>query len=393
MTKFLILSLAVLLWSCTGSLEDGSPVRLVVSLNPSSSGNITCKGNVLNLDKLPSLVLLDITRFTGSTSSNPCGTITPLSGAAFQMINGAETSVPSVFVSIPSQSTVQRFLFQNTAANSNTLVQQALQYKPSDNSVFCPTQLAVTQDNLKLAVLDDPKRGGCPTLPVRDPRVLIFDLSKSTLSFQSIDLKRFDFSSGDISMTVFSNRLYVLGAFAGAYQVARFDLNAPDPSVNPVTSGSFNFAPTDTSVKLNVAQNRVLASFSSNLNGLVVPILEDATQTPPIRFGDELKTGAAATDQAIGKTNLIRSNSSFTLFLRPENVLFQQATNFGVASLNTALDATFPPDNSIWVLNANRLQKADTRNFPTDKPQFDSGIDLTGLNPSNVVWTFDENFN
>ena len=411
MNKNILLLVVVLALSgCTGSLEtDSSPVRLVVSINPNATGsvdNIACNGQNLAIPKSPALVVLDTNRFL-TNSSNPCGTITSLTGAAFQTINGLEvTGFPSVFVSIPTQSTVKQFTFQNNA----TPLKERNNFIPAITNGYCPSQLVTglrTSNELqKLGILDNPYNDintNCVSSSSKKPRVLVFnvptiaDPPTAPILLAEIDLSALNFidtNNNPISIAIFNNFLYVLGTFTGQYRVRRYDLTAAKPSESFITTDFFTA--TATNAKLTVVQNRILMSFSDNFTGKVLPLIEDPGVTPnTIRFGDELRAGSTASDPVIGKTTAIRSaspsSSGFTLYLRPDNVLFQQSSQFASSNLTTGIDATFPPDNSIWVLNSNFLFKADTRDFPTQKPRFDAGIDFTGLNPGNVVWVFDEN--
>jgi hypothetical protein len=401
--NMLILLLAALgLWGCDGSFEDGgSPVRLVISINPNTTGAVNstnCGQDLAYTTSVPALAVLNTNRITGSSSSTPCGKLTTLTGAAFQTINGLEsTGSPSVFVSIPTKSLVQQY----TYAGNNTFGAPK-NYVPSGGTTFCPSQMAigVVAGVAKIAVLDNPYNDiatGCTSSTSQKPRVLIFDVGNLASTIE-IDLSAANFINDsvkvkEIAVSIFNNRLYVLGAFAEDFRIRRYDLTATNPKDIFITS---EFYRTDaSSLRLTAVQNRVLASFSNALNGRVVPIVENNGVTPnTISFGDELRAGVAATDPPIGKTTTIRaSNSSgvgFTLFARPNDVLFQNSNQFGIQSLGSVIDATFPPDNSIWELTPTRLYKADTRDFPTQRPLFDSGIDLAGLNPGNVVWTFDQ---
>lgn len=402
MQKLQWLLLMISLSSCVGSFEDGgSPVRLIVSVNPTSSGSIDCKGNALIIPQKPGLVLLDLSRFTGTSSNLECGKFLELTGAPFSTINDA-ISTPNIYVSLPSKGVVQRFNYQTP----NTLLPQSPEFKPGDGSEFCPTQLVVTQETFpntqRLAVLDNPSNDqntGCVSSSNRKLRVLVFTIGAAitppltpTSNPKEFDISNFNFSSGGVSIAVFNNRLYVLGAeFNGRYRIVRFELS--DPTIK-ISSDLFSLDAKSVSLSVIQNQNRILASFPNDTTGKVLPIVENNGVTPnTVAFGDELRAGTTATDPVIGKTTLIRSGgfstSSFTLFLRSDNVLFQKASQFVSQNLSSPIDATFPLDNSIWLLSIKSLLKADTRFFP-EKPQFDSGIDLTGLNPGNVVWTFDE---
>jgi hypothetical protein len=386
--------------SCTGSFEEGgSPVRLIISLNPSRVASIACNGQVLPISQNPGLVLLDLNRLSGTSSTLECGRYFNLDAAPYQTINGAElNNVPSVFVSLPTLSTVQRYSYKNP----NILTKQVAEYKylpklASDNPAFCPTQLTVSQDNTWLGVLDNPsdKIPKCDLSNTRLPRIIIFSVTNTTLQ-KEINLSGFiDSTPSEISIAILSNRLYVLGSFTGKYRIRRYDLGITDPNTSFITTEFAN--DNASSVNLSVVKSRLLVSFKNASDGRLLSVIEDNAVTPnTIRFGDELRAGTTANDPVIGKTNQVRASglvgANFTLFLRPDNVLFQRDTQFAATNLNLPLDATFPPDNSIWVLNANRLRKVDTRNFP-QPPSFDDrpDLDLTGLNPGNVVWVFDEN--
>jgi hypothetical protein len=426
LTLVLILVLSSLM-ACTGSFEDsGTPVRLVLSVNPSSSKEIACIGQKLTVPK-PGLVLLDPNRFSSTTNqTESCGAFVDLPGVPFNAVNGAElTGAPSIFVSIPSQSVIRQFIYapssnNNTVQEPNTLTQKLeFKYTPkdvTDDPAFCPTQLAIIRDNQssgnnqRLAVLDNPNdvKDPCGKNTTRLPRIVIFNTSDGSI-FRRIDISKvnnfINGASKEISIALLNNRLYVLGEFASQYKITSFDLNAADPNAieNTITSDQSRLPPTYSSfptvsskVNLSLVQNGLLASLSDNNSGQVFPIVEDTT-LKTIAFGEERRAGSLATDPPLGKTTAVRSNASspsissnFTLFLRPNNILFQRSTQFATQSIDASLDATFPADNTIWVLNASRLRKVDTRDFP-EKPQFDTGIDLTDLNPGNLVWTLNEN--
>jgi hypothetical protein len=427
MKKILLLPILILISSCTGSFEDsGTPVRVVVSVNPDLIKNIPCVGQQLAVSKGPNLlnpglVLLDPNRFSSSVNQiNSCGAFFPLPGVPFDVINGAEPiGSPSVIVSVPSQSVVKQLTFayskNNTVEDPSTLAQKLeFKYTPLDNTDdpnFCPTQLAVSRDNLRLAVLDNPNfekpnynSANCSA--TRVPRIIIFNVADGSV-FKRIDIAKtnllIEASSKEISIAVLNNRLYVLGEFAGKYRISSFNLSASDPNVDFIKSDESRLPPTFSSfptnnprVDLNIVQNGLLASLSNDNSGQVFPIAEDLTQKT-IAFGDERLAGSVATDLPIGKVTTIRSNafsssisSNFTLYLRPNNILFQRNTQFALQTIASPVDATFPADNTIWVLNTKRLFKVDTRDFP-EKPQFDTGIDFSDLNPGNLVWVLDEN--
>jgi hypothetical protein len=401
--RTLALGFLLLLSSCTGSFEEGgSPIRLIISLNPNTTNqvsSIACNGQVLPISQYPGLALLDFNRLSGTSSTLECGSYSKLDAAPYQTINGAElNNVPSVFVSLPTQATVQRYSYKNP----NTLTKQVVEYKyipklATDNPNFCPTQLTVSQDNLLLGVLDNSSDtiAKCTSNNTRLPRVIIFTIANSSLQ-KEINLSNFiDSTTGEISIAILNNRLYALGSFTGKYRIRRYELGVTDPNTSFITTEFAN--DNASSVNLSVVKSRLLVSFKNASDGRLLSVIEDNNVTPnTIRFGDELRVGTTTNDPLIGKTNQVRaagsSGANFTLFLRPDNVLFQKDTQFAVTNLNLPLDATFPPDNSIWVLNANRLRKVDTRNFP-QPPSFDDrpDLDLTGLNPGNVVWVFDEN--
>ncbi len=418
MKKFLLLSILILTSSCTGSFEDsGTPVRVVVSVNPDLSKNISCIGQQLEVPKSPGLVLLDPNRFSSSVNQvNSCGAFFPLQGIGFDVVNGAETiGSPSVFVSVPSQSVVKQLTYFRSANNTvqvpNTLAQKLeFKYTPIDNKDdpdFCPTQLSVSRDNRFLAVLDNPNDVNefCGKNITRLPRVVIFNIADGSI-FKRIEVSKNNFIDGtskEISISLLNNRLYVLGEFGSKFRISSFNLLVTDPNLDFIKSDESRLPPTFSSfptnnpkVDLSIVQNGLLASLSNDNGGQVFPIVEDLTQRT-IAFGDERLAGSLATDLPIGKTNTIRSNafsssivSNFTLYLRPSNILFQRNTQFAAQTIASPIDATFPADNTIWVLNTKRLFKVDTRDFP-EKPQFDTGIDFSDLNPSNLVWVLDEN--
>jgi hypothetical protein len=301
---------------------------------------------------------------------------------------------------------VKQFTFQNNTAP----LKERNNFIPTITDGYCPSQLTVglriSTELQKLGILDNPYNDTntkCASSSSKKPRVLVFnvptiaDPPTTPTLLAEIDLSVLNFidtNNNPISITIFNNFLYVLGAFTDQYRVRRYDLTATKPSESFITTDFFSIKTTN--AKLTVVQNRVLASFSDDLTGKALPLIEDTGVTPnTIRFGDELRAGSTTNDPVIGKTTAIRSaspsSSGFILYLRPDNVLFQQGLQFAFSSLNLGIDATFPPDNSIWLLNPNFLFKADTRDFPTQKPQFDAGINFTGLNPGNVVWVFDEN--
>lgn len=421
--RTLLLVPFIFLISCTGSFEDsGTPVRLVLSVNPDIAKNITCTGQQLAVSQAsglvaPGLVLLDPNRFSSSSNqTNSCGAFFALPGVGFDVVNGAETiGSPSVFVSVPSQSVVKQLTYfhsaNNTVQDPNRLVQKLeFKYTPidsKDDPAFCPTQLSVSRDNIYLAVLDNPNDISkfCGDNTTRLPRVIIFKIVDGSI-FKRVEVSKNNFIDGttkEISIALLNNRLYVLGEFGNKFRVSSFNILNTDPITDFIKSDDTKLPPTFSSfpnpsskVDLSIVQNGLLASLSDNNGGQVFPVIEDLT-LKTIAFGDERLVGNLATDLPIGKVTTIRSNafsssiaSNFTLYLRPNNILFQRNTQFAAQTIASPLDATFPADNTIWVLNTARLFKVDTRDFP-EKPQFDTGIDFTDLNPGNLVWVLDEN--
>ncbi len=420
MRTLLLIPVILLVSSCTGSFEDsGTPVRLVLSVNPDTAKNIPCTGQQLAVPQNPGLVLLDPNRFSSSSNQvNSCGAFFPLQGVGFDVVNGAETiGSPSVFVSVPSQSVVKQLTYlhsaNNTVQDPNKLTQKLeFKYTPADKNddpAFCPTQLSVSKDNRFLAVLDNPNDISklCGDNITRVPRVVVFNIADGSI-YRRVEISKnnsIDGTSKEISIALLNNRLYVLGEFGSKFRISSFDLNATDINAiaNIIKSDDTKLPPTFSSfpnpsskVDLSIVQNGLLASLSDNNGGQVFPVIEDLTQKT-IAFGDERLAGSLATDLPIGKVTTIRSNafsssisSNFTLYLRPNNILFQRNTQFAAQNILSPLDATFPADNTIWVLNTTRLFKVDTRDFP-EKPQFDTGIDFSDLNPGNLVWVLDEN--
>jgi hypothetical protein len=406
MQKKLFIPIVLLISSCTGSFEAGSsPIRLVFSVNPTASVNLACPGSStkLPIPQQPGLVLLDMNQLIGNNPGVPCGAFLSLPGVPLQTISSQE-SIPSIFVSLPSKGTtpnkiqgvVQRFTYTAT----NTLSLQT-EFKPSDGSNFCPTAIAL--NTTYLAVLDDPNNPFCVT-PNRNntARILVFNLLNPSNPSIISQTNLLDTPiSGNVSLSISStNFLYVLGAF-NQYRINRFDLG--NLTISPIQSSFLSGVDSSTTkTDLSIAGGRLLAAFSSNSStdtiGSVLPIVENTSVTPStISFGEELRAGDA-NNPVIGKTFSIQSNpsdfSSFVLYLRPNNVLFQKNLQFiqsNLSSTNIPLDATFPPDNSIWLLTTNTLFNADTRNFPSTTPTLNAIVDLSNLNPGNLIWTLDNN--
>jgi hypothetical protein len=425
MRRLLLIPFILLVSSCTGSFEDsGTPVRVVVSVNPDAGKNIHCPGQQLTVPQNPGLVLLDPNRFSSSSNQiNSCGAFFPLQGVGFDVVNGAETiGSPSVFVSVPKLSVVKQLTYlhstTNTVQDPNTLTEKRdFKYTPvdsNDDPAFCPTQLSVSRDNQYLAVLDNPNdiSNPCGDNITRVPRVIVFKIVDGSI-YKRVEVSKnnsIDGTSKEISIALLNNRLYVLGEFGNKFRISSFDLNATDINAiaNIIKSDDTKLPPTFSSfpnpsskVDLSIVQGSnsqtiLLASLSDNNVGQVFPVVEDLT-LKTIAFGDERLAGSLANDLPIGKVTTIRSNafsssisSNFTLYLRPNNILFQRNTQFAAQTKDSPIDATFPADNTIWVLNTVGLFKVDTRDFP-EKPQFDTGIDLSELNPRNLVWVLDEN--
>jgi hypothetical protein len=406
MQKILFIPIVLFISSCTGSFEAGSsPIRLVFSVNPTASVNLACPGSStkLSIPQQPGLVLLDMNQLIGNNPGVPCGAFLSLPGVPFQTISSQE-SIPSIFVSLPSKGTapnkiqgvVQRFTYTAT----NTLSLQT-EFKPSGGSNFCPTAIAL--NTTYLAVLDDPNNPYCVT-PNRNStaRILVFNLLNPSNPSIIPQTNLLDTPiSGNVSLSISSgNFLYVLGAF-NQYRINRFDLS--NSTISPIQSSFLSgIDPATTKTDLSIAGGRLLAAFSStnstNTSGSVLPIVETTTVTPnTISFGEELRSGDT-NSPVIGKTFSIQSNlsepSGFVLYLRPNNVLFQKNSQFiqsNLSSTNTPLDATFPPDNSIWLLTTHILLNADTRNFPSSAPTLNTIVDLSNLNPGNLIWTLDNN--
>lgn len=423
MRRIHLIPLILLISSCTGSFEDsGTPVRLVISVNPDLRKNIPCSGQQLAVPQTsdlptPGLVLLDPNRFSStSNQTNSCGAFFALPGVGFDVVNGAETiGSPSVFVSVPSQSVVKQLTYFHSASNTvqdpNRLVQKLeFKYTPTDSKddpAFCPTQLSVSRDNIYLAVLDNPNDISklCGDNTTRLPRVVIFKIVDGSI-FKRVEVSKNNFIDGttkEMSIALLNNRLYVLGEFGNKFRISSFNILATDPITDFIKSDDTKLPPTFSSfpnptsrVDLSVVQNGLLASLFNDFGGQVFSVVEDLT-LKTIAFGDERLAGSLATDLPIGKTITVRSNafsssiaSNFTLYLRPNNILFQRNTQFAAQTVSSPIDATFPADNTIWVLNTTRLFKVDTRDFP-EKPQFDTGIDFSDLNPGNLVWVLDDN--
>jgi hypothetical protein len=404
-TKLFLVALSSLL-ACTGSFEAGSsPIRLVFSVNPSQLVNLRCPGSASSLPiaAQPGLVILDMNQLIANNPTVACGAFLGLSGVPFQTISSQE-STPSIFVSLPSKTTptntqgvVQRFTYTST----NTLSIQT-EFKPSDGSNFCPTAIAL--NTTYLAVLDDPNNPNCLTPNQNSTaRILVFNLSNPSNSRVISQANLLDTPiSGNVSLSISSgNFLYVLGAFSNQYQINRFDLsNLNNAAIQSTPLSNSNAL--QTNVDLNIVGGRLLAAFSNtdpnNNTGSVLPVIENTAVTPnTISFGDELRTGDT-NSPAIGETFSSQSNpsdpSSFVLYLRPSNVLFQKNSQFAQSPLSstyTPLDATFPADNSVWLLTNNGLFNVDTRNFPSTAPSLNLIADLNNLNPGNLVWTLDNN--
>jgi hypothetical protein len=382
----------IALVSCTGSFEGNPQLSLVIPVRLPAQGaaafTVFCNGTAQTF-AAPGLLRAS----TDALEGKPTGTcsLQPTATQPYDILGNQNGS--AVFVSFPTAGTVQRLTPTLTPAPGFTLETVA---------GLCPTRLALSPDETKLVVLDDPAdtSSGCDYSVQRPTRVAVFNaatgalLQNGLLSVATPENRQ----SGQVAFSLNNTDLVVLEPFAG-YRLERYSL--ANLSAAPAQSDVLSIFTSSTTL---VDVGRTGTGFSvaiGGFNGRTVNVtLPDASSSRTVQFGTDVSAVERVDQlQAIGSANRVINNriqeNSLTAYLLPGSILFKRdaaassdpkridAARFSL----TATDLVFPPDGFAWALTAGSLQKIDTFNFPI--LQSVSSVSLSGANAPALAWVIE----
>jgi hypothetical protein len=393
MKPYVLIAPLIALVSCTGSFEGNPQLSLVIPVRLPAQGSasftLNCNGAQQSFTA-PGLLRASTDALEGKPTGACSLQATPTQ--PYDILGNANGS--AVFVSFPAAGTVQRLTPTLTAAPGFTLVTVA---------GLCPTRLALSPDETKLAVLDDPadQNSGCANTAPRPTRVAVFNaatgalLPDGLLSVATPEVRQ----NGQVAFALNNTDLIVLEPFSGSYVLERYSLsvlgNVPGRS-DPLT-GVFASSGTPVDVgRTGVGFSVAIGGFNGKTVSVILP---DASGSRAVQFGPEVNA-VERVDQLlpIGSANRVVNNriqdNSLTAYLLPGSILFKRdaaasnpkqidAARFSI----TATDLVFPPDGFAWALTSGSLQKMDTFNFPT--VQSVSSVGLGGANAVALAWVIE----
>jgi hypothetical protein len=344
-------------------------LSLVVPVRGTTVFNLFCAGQSRSFT--PPGVLFALTDALSNTSSgngNACQ-LTSTPSQPYDTVNDAIGRV--AYVSFPTESTVRRY-FANGAIDSAFALGAV--------EGLCPTRIALTPDETKLVVLDDPAdpNSNCNNNPARASRIAVFNAASGALLTNGVVTVA---NAGDriiaqVAFGLSNNDIFVIGPFAGQYRLQRFrfaDLSAP-----PLQSDNLVGVTLSSATLVDIG--RIGTGFAVAIGGSSGKTFNVRTSeggTDIVQFGNEV-TAVATVDQnlPVGSANRIVNlgagdQNSLSAYLTSSGILFKRdalasdpkridAGRFSIS----ASDLLFTPDGFAWALSGSSLQKLDTFNFP-----------------------------
>jgi hypothetical protein len=177
---FLSLTLAFNLVACTPSGENvGNQFKLIIAAQVPQTLPVAenCAQNLPGTQSMPGLLVLSFAKISELSISGGSGSCT--------REKVIETPEIASDIAAPTLNTDRFFVALAKAGEvrvySNKFLQLSTLPLPMDYGAFCPTDLILSPNEQRLAVVDDPadSNAACPN---RAPRVLIYDLASSSIA-------------------------------------------------------------------------------------------------------------------------------------------------------------------------------------------------------------------
>ena len=258
---------------------------------------------------------------------------------------------------------------------------------------FCPTQLALSPDQTKLLVLDDPgdpalgQRGliACAST-TRQTRLVLFDLAGSptrVLEANGAGTNRFDINraAGPVAIAMSNAQAFVLSTFANQYNLYRFNTFLENGGRAFTVPGLTPQGQTQR-LDLEIVGAQLFLGFA-NPGGTGQTYAFDPNATA---VGDPLKVGT--TD--VGPTYRFATNRAETpsvAFLNTSNVRFLRGgATASAASAANAVAATFTPDSYGYTLSENGVSRFDVASLPALEDPAPSSQGLFGFQVRAIGW-------
>jgi hypothetical protein len=233
--------------ACTPSGEDkGNQFKLVIAAQvpqtlPTAAN---CAQTLPGTTKVPGLLVLSFAKINSVSINGGSGACT--------RERVVETPEIASDIASPSLSFERFFVALATTGEvrvySSKFMQLGTLPLPMDYGAFCPTGLMLSPDEQRLAVVDDPAdaNAGCLT-PNRAPRVLIYDISPSSIAAPLVwdtseeKDKNLQRGRGAFAVALLNDNsmikgysLWRLGVENNRYTIARFNL----PDLKPADSSA-----------------------------------------------------------------------------------------------------------------------------------------------------------
>ncbi|HEX2863625.1 MAG TPA: hypothetical protein VHN99_03585, partial [Deinococcales bacterium] len=229
--------LSAVLFACTGSFEGGTlDPRVIVSATTataSGSAPLSCSPPALPAAGTPVLLAYSAAGLDAAITSSAdprCARVdvVPLGAPATDLIQTNDGA--TLYDAIPTLGTVEAR--GATLAVTGTITADSSTVGGVNAGPICPARLALSPDNLNLAVLDDPSE--CSGFSRQTLRVLVYrtaDLSLRGILTEAVNFSAVNKTGGPAAVAISGSSVWLLAPRGTTFGLYRFDLNAPDLSV------------------------------------------------------------------------------------------------------------------------------------------------------------------
>ena len=381
-TVFILL---VGLTGCTGSQQGGTldPHVIVAATTAAGDGGggLNCSPASLPAANTPVLLAYSASgldaAITGAADAR-CARVDVQTLAAAATDLAQTDDGARLYVAIPTQGVVQ-------IRDANLNVTGTLQGTAAEPT--CPSRLALSPDNLTLAVLDDPSR--CPGFARATLRVLVYRTADQSLRgtlTAGLNFPGVVTSGGPAAIAVSNGSVWLLAPQTATINLFRFDLNTADLNTATAlpTFGGLPLPGVQSGVLvtatglLATADGRVYASVNASTQagqGLVIPVNASRAGFDP-----------ALTAEAAGPANalVVDNRRSQFLILQPGQTVIRSAKP---AVVNAALQAaTVALDGFAYGVNGSVFTRIDLAfSASADVRSIQLGGDFA--TPTAVAWT------
>ena len=389
------ISLLALL-ACTGSKEGGiSGLKLAIASNPTVTNNVGPRipcGGTPNTANGPGVLLLPAVSTSELNGPDANCTFTATDGPVYDLVNTPDGE--RYIVSIPVVNGGKGRVEIRDADTSAVI--SSLDTGTADTVGFCPTQMALSADQTKLLVLDDPGDPALSSLPptntnplcpnsTQQPRLVMFNLNGSpTRIIDGNAPGSFEFSRlGPVSIAVSNTQAFILSPFANQYKIYRFSSNLDGRTVLDTTP---NLTPqASLRVDLEFIGTQLFLAFNRGVSEQQVFAFDPSATT----IGTALNLG----EQNFGAVNRVfgsaRVDATTLAFLGTGGIRFSRgSTAATTTSFSNAIGAAFPPDSFAYVLGSSSLTRYDMTLLPViDDAQ--GSVTLSAFRPQAIGWVLD----